>query len=245
MKQILKAISAVFVLMAATAWAQPGGPGGSLGNMAKFFGDNKAFTATTELTMTGGPTGTMTMEMVMSMLDGKIRTEADMTKMPGLGARAEQMKQMGMDKMVNVVRPDKKVAYSIYPNLQAYAEYVLTDEQTANMLDTTSKIEKTAMGKETIDGHPCEKNKLTVTTEKGEKQDVMVWNATDMKNFPVKMEMSEKGNNLVMKFANVKLEKPDAKLFDAPSGFTKYNSVPTMMQTEMMKRVGGGGSPPK
>ena len=243
MKQILRAVSVAAVLAVATAWAQPGGPGGGMGNMARFFGDNKAFTATVISTVKSSQAGTMDMdmEMEMSMLDGKIRMEMDITKMKAMAARAAQMKQMGMDKMVNIMRPDKKVVYIVYPNLQAYAENVLTDEQAANMLDTTSKIEKTSMGKETIDGHPCEKNKVTVTSEKGEKQDVMVWNATDMKGFPIQMQMSANGNDIVMKYTNVKLDKPDAKLFEAPTGFTKYNSPQTMMQTEMMKRAGGGG----
>ena len=247
MKKILRAISAVAVLAAATAWAQPGGPGSGLGNMSKFFGDNKAFTATVETTMKGGQSGgPMNMEMQMSMLDGKIRVEMDLTKMKGAGARAAQMKQMGMDKMVNIMRPDKKVAYMIYPNMQAYAQNALTDEQAANMLDTTSKIEKTKMGKETIDGHSCEKNKITVTSEKGEKHEVMVWNATDMKDFPVQMEMNENGNDIIMKYTDVKLDKPEAKLFEPPTDYTKYNSMQTLMQTEMMKRVGAGaGGPPK
>jgi hypothetical protein len=237
MKQILRAVSVAAVLAAATAWAQ--GPGG-MGNMARFFGDNKAFTATVKTAMKNTPVGPMEMEMQMSMLDGKVRVEMDMSQMKGLGPRAAQMKQMGMDKMVNIMRPDKKVAYIIYPNLQAYAENVLTDEQAANMLDTTSKLEKTSMGKETIDGHACEKNKVTVTPEKGEKQDVMVWNATDMKNFPIQMEMSANGNDIVMKYTNVKLDKPDAKLFEPPAGFTKYDSVQTLGQTEAMKRAGVG-----
>jgi hypothetical protein len=244
MKRILRAVSAAAILAGATAWAQPGGPGASMGNMAKFFGDNKAFTATVDSTMKGGQSGTVNMEMDMSMLDGKIRIEMDMTKMKGLGPRAAQMKQMGMDKMVNIMRPDKKVGYMIYPNMQAYAENALTDEQAANMLDTTSKIEKTSMGKETIDGHACEKNKVIVTAENGEKHEVLVWNATDLKNFPVQMEMNEKGNDIVMKYTNVKLEKPDAKLFEPPTDFTKYNSMQTLMQTEMMKRVGAGAGHP-
>ena len=48
-----------------------------------------------------------------------------------------------------------------------------------------------------------------------------------------------------MLFKNISFTKPAASLFEPPSGFTKYDSLQTMMQTEMMKKMGGGmGQPP-
>lgn len=257
MKNTLRAVSIVTVLAAATVFAQPGGRGGMSGppgmsaGMVKFFGDNKAFTAKLVTTMQSpSQSGPMSMEMTMAMLDGKTRVEMDMTKMKGSGMppnRMAQMKQMGMDKTVNIIRPDEKMTYSVFPGLQAYAEMPMTDKQMADARDD-SKIEKTSLGKETIDGHPCEKNKVTVTNEKGDKHEVLVWNATDLKNFPIQMQMDENGSTIVMKFTDIKLEKPDVALFNPPSDFTKYSNTQTMMQAEMMKRAGGGGgfgAPPK
>jgi len=43
-----------------------------------------------------------------------------------------------------------------------------------------------------------------------------------------------------MLFKNVSLAKPDASAFDLPSGYTKYDNLQTMMQMEMMKKMGGG-----
>jgi len=38
-------------------------------------------------------------------------------------------------------------------------------------------------------GRPsCVKNKVIVTDDKGDKHESTVWNATDLKNFPVKIE---------------------------------------------------------
>lgn len=215
-------------------------------NMAKFFGDNKAFTATATASMqnpNGG--GTMTMEVKMYMLDGKTRQEMDMNKMKGAamppGAMA-QMKKMGMDKSVSIVRPDQKELFNIFPNLKAYVAMNMNDKQAADFTED-SKIEKTSLGKETIDGHPCEKVKLVVTGSNGEKHEVTAWDATDLKNFPIQMQMEDQGNTMTMKFSDIKLEKPDAKLFDPPSGFTKYDS----WQELMMKNAGaaGYGRPPQ
>jgi len=242
------------VLAAATVMAQPGGRGGMGGgppgmsaSMAKFFGDNKAFTAKMEATMQGpSQPSPMTMEMTMAMLDGKTRVESDVTKIKGGGMpanRIAQMKQMGMDKSAHILRPDQKMTYTVFPGKHAYLGMAMTEAEVADAMDT-SKIEKTSLGKETIDGHACEKNKVTVTNDKGEKQDVLVWNATDLKNFPVQIQMEDQGNKITMKYSDIKLEKPDAKLFDPPAGFTKYDSFQAFMQGEMMKRPGGGGPPP-
>jgi hypothetical protein len=241
MKRILTIISAAAMLVSPTAWAQ--GMSSGLGTMAKFFGDNKAFTAKVDATVkTPAQTAPMSMEMNISMLDGKLRMDTDASKTKGNEAFIAQMKQMRMDKSVNIVRPDKKLTYMVFPNMKAYAEIVMTDQQAADMMDD-SKIEKTPVGKEKIDGHDCEKNKMTVVGRDGAKHDVMVWNAADMKNFPIQMEMSENGNTVSMKYSDVKLEKPDTKVFDPPAAYTKYSSVQSLVQTEMLKSSGGTGGP--
>lgn len=211
-------------------------------SMAKLFGDNKAFTANVATTVKSSDSGSMSMEMKMSMLDGKTRVEIDMGKMTGQGmtlGRAAQMKQMGMDKSVNIIRPDKKVNYTVFPGMSAYAETTMSDKQVTDAMDN-SKIEKTSLGKETVGGHPCEKNKVTITSDTGEKHVVLVWNALDLKSFPVQMQIDEDGSTIVMKYTDIHVEKPDAKLFEPPAGFTKYSNMQAMMQGEMMKRAGVG-----
>jgi len=213
-------------------------------SMAKLFGDHKAFTATVVTTMKGSSdSGPMSMEMKMSMLDGKTRVEMDMSKMKGQGmtpGRAAQMKQMGMDKTLNIIRPDKKVTYMVFPGMSAYAETAMSDKQVADAMDN-SKIEKESLGKETIDGHSCMKNKVTITSDNGEKHVVLVWNATDLKDFPVQMQIDDdNGSTIVMKYTEIKFDKPEGNLFEPPAGFTKYSSTQSLMQGEMMKRAGGG-----
>ncbi|MEI6198103.1 MAG: hypothetical protein WCS42_27620, partial [Verrucomicrobiota bacterium] len=68
---------------------------------------------------------------------------------------------------------------------------------------------------------------------------------TDLKKFPVKIAHVEQGNEITMTFKNLALVKPAATAFDLPAGYTKYDNIQTMMQTEMMKKMGGGmGLPP-
>jgi hypothetical protein len=144
------------------------------------------------------------------------------------------LKQTGMDKMQMLITPEKKSTMLIYPGLKSYAALPNSDEEMAN-----SKVETADVGKETVDGHPCIKRKLTSTDSKGKTQEALVWAATDLKNFPLKMEMKQKKNTINIHYSAPSLEKPDAALFEVPSGYTKYDSVQGLMQAAMMKMFGG------
>src|SRR5271154_6162370 len=228
--------------------AQLGGAPGvpQFGNgMEKLFGDNQTFSATLQMQMnsTGSP---MIMSGKMSFDKGSSRTEMDMADMKGGGlppGAMTMMKSAGLDRMVTISQSGKKVVYVVYPNAQSYAEMTTPESAATN---TDSKVEITELGKETMVGHPCVKNKATVTDKLGDKHEFTVWNATDLKNFPVKIEMNEQGSAITMSYQNISFSKPDASLFALPTGYTKYGSVQEMMQAVMMKNMGGGmGLPPQ
>lgn len=232
-----------------SAHAQPGlgapkGPQFS-GSLTKLFGDNTAFSAVLEMQTTDNGAAVV-VPGKLSFDKGKSRFEMDMTQIKGgnipAGA-AEQMKAMGMDTLVAISRPDKKVNYLIYSGLSAYLE---SESKDAESTDAAGKykVETTEVGKETIDGHACVKNKIVVTDEKGKTHESLVWNATDLKNFPVKIETAEDGTKITMLFKDIKLAKPDDAIFAPPAGFKKYASMMTLMQEEIMKRAGGVGGPP-
>jgi hypothetical protein len=218
------------------------------GSTAKLFGENTAYSATLEMQATDSTTGdTTSTPGKVAALEGKFRFEMDMAQIKGghmSPQGAEQMKQMGMDKMVTISRPDKKVTYMVYPNLEAYAEMAIQNSEAAAPA-ADFKLETTQLGKETVDGHPCVKNKVVMTDKEGNKHESTVWDATDLKNFPIKIESTEQGHKATMLFTDVKLAKPDASLFDPPTGYKHYDNMQQMMQQEMMKRMGGGmGMPP-
>jgi hypothetical protein len=255
MKKYFVAIAALLAgFTISTAHAQPGmggprgsGPGGPKfgGDMAKIFGENSAFSANMEMQSSGNGDN-MTMPGKLAFLEGKSRFEMDMTQMksdrmpPGA---ADHMKQMGMDKMVAISRPDKKLTYMIYPGMKAYVEQPIQDPD-ATKPESDFKMETTELGKETVDGHACVKNKVVVTDKEGKAHESTVWNATDLKKFPIKIQTADEGTTVTMLFKNVKLEKPDAAQFDAPSDLKRYDSMMAMMREEMMKRMGGAMAPP-
>jgi len=240
-------------LTSASLCAQPAPRGGGMspptpgprmsGSMQKLFGEHSAFSADLEMqSQSDGAGNPTTIPGKIACLEGKSRFEMEMSRIKGAGMppeAAEQMKAMGMDSMVVITRPDKKITYLIYPGLQSFAEMALQDPDAARP-DSDFKVETTELAKEAVDGKACVKNKVVVTDKEGNKHESTVWNATDQKKFPIKIETTERGNPVVRLFRDIKLAKPESSLFEPPASYTKYDNVMTMMQQEMMKRMGAG-----
>jgi len=217
-------------------------PAGVNALLTRLFGDNTAFSAKADVRVIDKTQKeSMAMPMNFAFLDGKVRVEVDMTQMKGNAVppgAAESMKQMGMDRIASVIRPDKKSMYMIFPGMQSYVRAPMSKEDTA-MLEKNPKIEKVALGKETIDGHPCVKNKVTITDGAGKKNEAIVWDATDLKKFPVQIQTTEKDNTVVMHYREVQFARPEAKQFEPPAGYTEYADMPQLMQGVMKKMMGG------
>ena len=135
---------------------------------AKLPGDNQSFSATMEFQTEGGQSA-ITMEGNIAYLNGMSRFEMDLSQMKGAninpGAMA-QMKRMGMDKVVAVSIPEKKILRTIYPSMNSYVESVLPDSTASASTGTDYKVAVTGMS-ETVSGHPCAKNKVVVTGPDG------------------------------------------------------------------------------
>ena len=247
---ILTAITVTALALAtAQAQTQRAGGGGSGGPhfgaaFSKLFGANQTFSARLEFETPNPSSGqTMTIPGKMSFDTGKSRFEMNIAEIKGSQMppqAAAQMKQMGMDSVVSISRPDKKATYVIYSGMQSYFEVPLTDKtDTAPAEDFTTEV--TELGKDTVDGHDCVKNKVVVSAKDGTKHESTVWNAKDLKDFPVKIEATEQGRTTVMKFKDISFKKPDAGDFEAPAAFTKYATPQAMMQAIMTKQMGNGG----
>jgi hypothetical protein len=221
---------AVSLVSASAQFGSP--PTGINAAMIKLFGDTKAFSAKADARMLDKDQKEISaIPLTMALRDGKLRAEMNLSEIKGNAIPAEaaaMMKQAGMDTMVTVSLPEKKATLISYPGLKSYAEMA------------EGKVDITDAGKEMIDGHACTKKKITTTNTKGKVQEAFVWQATDLKNFPIKMEMAQRSNKLIVKFQPPIFETPDAALFELPAGYTKYDSVQMLMQAAMMKMFSGG-----
>lgn len=248
--------AALLVATQIPALAQFNHPGNSPADniFAKVFGKTLNFSATmeTDIKMPHSDKD-MTMTGKIYFANGNSRTEMDMTKIKGGNMpahAADQMKAMGMDKMTSIYRNDSKTIYMIYPGLKAYTKL---ETPAAKEGTNNGTVEKVDLGKETVDGHACNKTKYTVSNANNDGNTVVIaWTDPDMHNYPIKIEMNPPGEantkpgpTTTLHFTDINPKQPAASLFEPPTDYTAYKDMGTMMRTEMMKKMHGGmGMPP-
>jgi hypothetical protein len=215
----LRGVLLAVFLKSLTAMAQM--PDGGVNSaMIKLFGDN-GFTAQADMrVMNSNHVTWLQMPGAFASGDTKLRLDVDVKLIKSSSipqAMIGMFVQAGKDRVTSVIRPDKKMTYIIYPGAHSYSSLPLSaaDAEIANQ-----KLEKKPLGKETLDGHACVKNQSTVKSSKGAVlMQATTWNATDMNDFPIQIELKESGNSTIIHFMNVKLAMPDPRLFEIPAGF--------------------------
>lgn len=237
--------AAILAAAVVTAPAFAGMFGGGVGQqdlgtekLLEIFGKLKAFSATAHTSVPGRKDTDPGIETTMDFayLDGNARTDVDMTKMKGGSMPPEvvaQMQSMGMDRVSHLFRRDEKLHYIIYPGMKAYCE--LTPPDLTGKTNAPPKLEKTEIGKETVDGHPCVKSKIVLTYDDGRVVEMFAWQARDLKDFPIKSEVTTKHGVITTIFQDIKLSPPDSSLFTLPSDFTRYGSMQEMMMANMSR----------
>jgi hypothetical protein len=215
-----------------------GGPSGMDAAMIQFFGDIKEFSASADITVTTG-NQTAVMPTKFALLDKQIRMEINLGQAKGQQLPADvvaQIKQIGLDEIVVLAAPAKQSILMIYPRLKSYAEMKIPPEKAAAAAED-AKVTKTELGKEKVGGQDCVKNKVVVTDKNGKQHEATVWNAPALKGFPVQIKMKEQEADVAVLFQDVKLAKPEAKLFDTPADYTRYNTIQELMMAAAMKML--------
>jgi hypothetical protein len=129
-----------------------------------------------------------------------------------------EMSMMGQSS-ITIARHDKKVSWILMPTQKTYMEVSMAGKaQGPTPFDADADFKYTAMGTETVDGHPCKKMKFTVT-KNGTAFSGFHWLATDLKDLPIKW--SDEAGTSVMELKNVKLGPAPAELFELPAGYKK------------------------
>jgi hypothetical protein len=213
-------------------------PGSDFAVLSKVFGTNTAFSCKADVRVTDkNQKETISVMMDFALLDGKFRMEVDATKVKNQNmppGAADGFKQMGLDQIVTVIRPDRKMMYAIFPKISSYLTMPIENAESVNK--STMKIEK--VGEEKIWSHLCVKNKMTITSDKGQKQEVWVWNAPDLKDFPLQTVTKQDEDTVTTRYSLIQFVRPDAKSFEAPMGFEAYDGIQAFT-AGMMKRITG------
>ena len=87
-------------------------------------------------------------------------------------------------------------------------------------------IERSPAGTDTVDGHACKVENLTITPPNGQPSKMKVWQAEDLKGFPIKIEMQSSRGPVTMEYKDVSFNEPDASLFTHPENCRQMPAMP-------------------
>lgn len=228
-----------------SAFGQFGGAGspGVSATLIRLFGTNRAFTAQVEVQVLGKDNkeqvGT---PMTFALLDTKIRLEVDLARMRNReqANMLAQVKPLGMDSLVSLFRPDLRATCVVFPKLRAFVKLPMPDEE-AEAFSKSARIERSPLGKEKMDGHPCVKNRVVLTDDKGKQHEATVWNASDLRDFPICVATRESEGTVVMRFRQVQFVPPSASLFEPPAGYQACADMSALMAGPGAKFLAASG----
>ena len=160
----------------------------------------------------------------------KMKMEMDMSKMMQASG-AKDAEQSPMSKMTMLNRGDKKTGYTLYPNVQKYMVHTDTEEQ-----GEKPKVEKTKVGSETIDGHPCDKYKVVITYKSEKPQEGFIWNAKDLGGMTIRSEVENKDFKMTTDLKNIVLKSSPASVFEIPQGYIESKNFMELMMPAQPKQ---------
>jgi hypothetical protein len=87
-------------------------------------------------------------------------------------------------------------------------------------------IDRSPAGTDTVDGHACKVENLTVTPQNGKPVKMKVWEADDLKGFPVKVEMQSDKGPVTVLYKDISFDAPAPSLFTHPENCQQMPSMP-------------------
>jgi outer membrane lipoprotein-sorting protein len=140
------------------------------------------------------------------------------------GKERREMNQGGQ-KMITIMRQDKKVTWMLMPEQKMYMEMAMDNKSHRSESISDYKIEQTVVGKETVNGVSATKSKVVMTDSKGAKMGGFMWSTPDkiaVKTDVIAMDKSSK-MRMKMDLTNLKVGKQDPALFEIPAGYTRMD----------------------
>lgn len=159
--------------------------------------------------------------------DSYMETADSVMQGPVHVARGKERREYVQDgeRMVMIIRHDKKVMWMLMLDGKMYMEMKMTEESKKSKDDLSNyKIEQTTVGPETVNGVNTTKSKIIMTNLKtGEKLGGLWWQTKE--GIIVKMDMiavdKASKDRIKSELKNLKVGTQDPKLFEIPSGYSK------------------------
>lgn len=176
-------------------------------------------------------------------------TEGIEVPMAKMGAKT-RIENVGMKNIVTIVLNDTKKMITLNTDKKLYHEQPNKQpDQMVSYYDPDMVFEKKKIGTEKIGGYLCNKYDAIYyrKSKPGEKHKAVIWEATDLKDFPIKMEFNTPQGKKTIMYKDIKLGVAKASMFEVPKGYKKVNAVYEVMDIgtgtgmdkmeEMMKKM--------
>jgi len=219
--------------MAVPAWAQFDGPGspGVSASLIRLFGTNFAFTAQAEYQLLNRSNQeVINLPMNFARSGNQLRVEIDLARMKNReqpGALA-QVKPLGLDQIVTILRPEQRATWQVFPKLRAFVKLPMPATESDSFLKP-AKMERSLLGKERLEGYACVKYRVVAYNEQGRRHEATVWNAPELRDFPVCVATVEEAGTVMMRFRQVRFVRPEAAKFEPPAGFVACADMQALM----------------
>ena len=176
-------------------------------------GTGRVFTANVTVKREKGDKQVKLADNVMMAREGDLRLEHKPAGDPALAGPMAKLKREKLTEVVTVLMPRAGKAYLIVPGKRAYLESVIEPTRPPRM-------ESAFLRTELVDHHPCTVRRVTLINEDESRQQIVLWEATDMDGFVLKSQM-DRGDDTreVLYFSNIRQEKPDDIQFAVPAGY--------------------------
>ena len=229
----LRAVVWLFFVSVVVARAQFDGPGspGVIASLTRLFGTNFAFTAQVEYQLLNRSNKEIVnLPMSFARLNNRIRAEVDLARMKSQVQpdALAQVKPLGMDQIVTILQPDQRVTCQVFPKLKALVKLPMPPNE-AEAFIKPAKMERTPLGQEKMQGHTCNKYRVVAYDEQGKRHEATVWNAPELRDFPVCVATKEGTETVVMRFHQVLFNRPEASKFEPPAGFEECSDMQAIM----------------
>lgn len=225
----------VHLVPAQAQMAQGGAPMPGLdAALLKIFGKDKSFSAVSNMQMVGGGQD-IKLKMKLSVRDGNTRSEMDMADIEGAPLPPmvmEQVKKLGMDKITTLLVDGGKTNVIIYPGMNSYLE-------TANPGSGECSISDGDQSEDEIEGVKMMRKDFEVECDGLSTQKFSTWSTRSNDGLPVRLRTEQGGMSVTITLTDVKMEKPDAELFERPEDFQRFSSMAELMagvQKKMMQQ---------
>lgn len=87
-------------------------------------------------------------------------------------------------------------------------------------------IDRSPAGTDTVDGHSCKVENLTVTPQSGKPAKMKVWEADDLKGFPIKIEIQSDRGPITVQYKDISFDTPPASMFTHPDNCRAMGAMP-------------------